>query len=63
MSAAELLAEVKKLPDSERELFIDALLAGDQTLYLLSTPANARRIQKGIADFNAGKMTARQLCD
>jgi hypothetical protein len=62
MSAAELLDEVKKLPESERELFIDGLLAIGQTLYLHSTPANAERIRKGLADFDAGNMTARELC-
>ena len=38
----------------------DSLMA---TLHLLSTPANSRRIQAGLAEYEAGKMTEHELCD
>lgn len=34
-----------------------------ETLHLLSTPANAQRIQQGLADFEAGKFSEHDLCD
>lgn len=34
-----------------------------ETLHLLSTPANARRIQQGLAEYEVGKLIARDLCD
>ena len=37
--------------------------AMEATLHLLSTPANAERIRKGLADYAAGKLKARKLCD
>lgn len=36
--------------------------AMEETLHLLSTPANAERIRQGLADFEAGKMVERELC-
>ena len=37
--------------------------AREETLHLLSTPANAERIRRGLADYAAGKLKARELCD
>ncbi|ATU95930.1 prevent-host-death family protein (plasmid) [Phyllobacterium zundukense] len=34
-----------------------------ETLYLLSTPANARHLRESIADANAGKLTERDLIE
>jgi antitoxin YefM len=34
-----------------------------ETLHLLSTPANAHRIQAGLADYRDGKQTEHELCD
>lgn len=34
-----------------------------ETLHLLSTPANARRIQAGLAEYEAGKISEHKLCD
>jgi len=34
-----------------------------ETLHLLSTPANAERIQNGLADYEAGKLSEHELCD
>ena len=34
-----------------------------ETLHLLSTPANARRIQQGLADFENGNIEEHTLCD
>lgn len=34
-----------------------------ETLHLLSTPANARRIQQGLTDYEEGNMSERELCD
>jgi len=34
-----------------------------ETLHLLSTPANARRIEKGLIDYKEGNFTERALCD
>lgn len=41
----------------------DEFASIEESLYLLSTPANAERIRQGIADFNAGKTAAHELCD
>ncbi len=38
----------------------DAML---ETLHLLSTPANATRIQQGLADYEAGNYSEHELCD
>ena len=35
----------------------------EETLHLLSTPANAERIRRGLADYAEGKMIERELCD
>ena len=37
--------------------------AMEETLYLLSTPANAERIRQGLADHAAGKIQPGELCD
>ena len=37
--------------------------AMEETLHLLSTPANAERIRQGLADFAAGKLDTGELCD
>lgn len=37
--------------------------AMEATLHLLSTPANAERIRKGLADFAARKFKTGKLCD
>jgi antitoxin YefM len=37
--------------------------AMEETLHLLSSPANAERIRRGIADFDAGKLQPGELCD
>jgi antitoxin YefM len=34
-----------------------------ETLHLLSTPANAERIRQGLAEYEAGKLIERELCD
>jgi len=34
-----------------------------ETLHLLSTPANAERIRKGLVDYEEGKFVERELCD
>ena len=34
-----------------------------ETLYVLSTPANAERIRQGLADYESGKMQSGELCD
>ena len=34
-----------------------------ETLHLLSTPANARRIERGLADYERGKFVEGELCD
>ena len=34
-----------------------------ETLHLLSTPANAERIRRGLAEYEAGKFQERELCD
>lgn len=35
----------------------------EETLHLLSTPANAERIRQGLADYEAGKIQSGELCD
>jgi antitoxin YefM len=35
----------------------------EETLHLLSTPANAERIRQGLADYAAGKLQSGELCD
>lgn len=37
--------------------------AMEETLHLLSTPANAERIRQGLADYEAGKIQTGELCD
>lgn len=37
--------------------------AMEATLHLLSTPANAERIRKGLKDYAAGKLKSGKLCD
>ncbi len=37
--------------------------AMEETLHLLSTPANADRIRKGLEDYEAGKVLHGKLCD
>lgn len=37
--------------------------AMEETLHLLSTPANTERIRQGLADYEAGKIQAGDLCD
>ncbi|GAA5497337.1 antitoxin YefM [Rubritalea squalenifaciens DSM 18772] len=34
-----------------------------ETLHLLSTPANAKRIQQGLADYEESKIQEHELCD
>lgn len=34
-----------------------------ETLHLLSTPANAERIRRGLADYEEGKMVEHELCE
>lgn len=41
----------------------DEYLAMEETLHLLSTPANAECIRQGLADFAAGKFQPGELCD
>ena len=44
-------------------LAADEYAAMEATLHLLSTPANAERIRKGLRDYAAGKLRAGKLCD
>ena len=37
--------------------------AMEETLHLLSTPANAERIRRGLAEYEAGNFQERELCD
>jgi len=37
--------------------------AMEETLHLLSTPANAARIREGLEDYANGKLRPAQLCD
>jgi antitoxin YefM len=34
-----------------------------ETLHLLSTPANAERVREGLADYKSGKLRTGELCD
>lgn len=34
-----------------------------EALHLLSTPANAKRLQVGLEEYESGKMTKQTLCD
>lgn len=34
-----------------------------ETLHLLSTPANAERIRRGLAEYEQGKLIEKELCD
>ena len=44
-------------------LAADEYVAMEETLHLLSTPANAERIREGLADYAKGKLQAGALCD
>lgn len=44
-------------------LAADEYSAMEETLHLLSTPANAERIRQGLADYAAGKLHPGELCD
>lgn len=37
--------------------------AMEETLHLLSTPANAERIRQGLSDYADGKFLTGELCD
>lgn len=37
--------------------------AMEETLHLLSTPANAERLREGLADYASGKLQEGALCD
>jgi antitoxin YefM len=37
--------------------------AMEETLHLLSTPANAERLRQGLKDYEQGKLQAGDLCD
>jgi antitoxin YefM len=37
--------------------------AMEETLHLLSTPANAEQIRQGLADYKDGKLYSAELCD
>lgn len=37
--------------------------AMQETLHLLSTPANAERIRQGLEDYAAGRLQTGELCD
>jgi antitoxin YefM len=44
-------------------LAAEEFTAMEETLHLLSTPANAERIRTGLADFAEGKFQPHELCD
>jgi antitoxin YefM len=44
-------------------LSVDEYAAMEETLHVLSTPANAERIRQGLADYATGKLQAGELCD
>jgi antitoxin YefM len=44
-------------------LAAEEFAAMEETLHLLSTPANAERIREGLADYQAGKLQTGELCD
>ena len=41
----------------------DESAALEETLHLLSTPANAEQLRQGLRDFAAGKRMTGELCD
>ncbi len=41
----------------------DEYLSMQETLHLLSTPANADRIRKGLAEYAAGEFIEQELCE
>ena len=44
-------------------LSADEYASIQETLYLLSTPANTERVRQGLADYAAGKARPGELCD
>lgn len=40
----------------------DEFAAMEETLHLLSTPANAERIRQGLSDYKSGKKISGKLC-
>lgn len=44
-------------------LAAEEFAAMEETLHLLSTPANAERVRQGMADYRAGKLRPGKLCD
>lgn len=44
-------------------LAAEEFAAIEETLHLLSTPANAERVRQGLADYRAGKLRSGDLCD
>ena len=44
-------------------LAVEEYAAMEETLHLLSTPANAERMRQGLADFAVGKLQPGELCD
>lgn len=44
-------------------LAADEYAAIEETLHLLSTPANSECIRQGLADYAAGKLQPGELCD
>ena len=44
-------------------LAAEEFAAMEETLHLLSTPANAERVRQGLADYRAGKLRRGKLCD
>ncbi len=41
----------------------DEYASMEETLHLLSTPANAEKIRQGLADYAAGNIQPGELCD
>jgi antitoxin YefM len=41
----------------------DEFASIQETLHLLSTPANTERLRQGLTDFTAGKLLSHDLCD
>ena len=44
-------------------LAVEEYVAMEETLHLLSTPANAECIRQGLADYKTKKLRAGKLCD
>jgi antitoxin YefM len=44
-------------------LAAEEFAAMEETLHLLSTPANAERLRESLADYKAGKLQSGELCD